>query len=172
MADTAQYRHEVFYRAVFSAPMRMPADSLGCNRSLLRPSDSESATYSTSFLSMKIPLGRPNCFHSAIKRPSWSKIWMRLFWRSPRKGVLWSRTPKYVGNRIRRFPFLSSPGLDELSVLIEFHDAGVGGGARPWPSVGRCLRWSDGNLGRLINVSVPGPATPALPSTSKSLPSG
>src|SRR5262245_24746326 len=32
---------------------------------------------------MKIPLGRPNCFHSARNLPSWSKIWMRLLPRSP-----------------------------------------------------------------------------------------
>src|SRR5438034_4353463 len=38
-----------------------------------------------SFRSMKIPLGRPNCFHSARNLPSWSKIWMRLLPRSPTK---------------------------------------------------------------------------------------
>src|SRR5437867_1958325 len=36
-----------------------------------------------SFRSMKIPLGRPNCFHSSKNFPSWSKIWMRLLLRSP-----------------------------------------------------------------------------------------
>ncbi len=32
---------------------------------------------------MKMPLGRPNWRHSSSHVPFWSKIWMRLFSRSP-----------------------------------------------------------------------------------------
>ena len=51
----------------FALPMRMPRFQSPCFRELF---DSESATYSTSSLVMKRPLGRLNCFHSAMKLPS------------------------------------------------------------------------------------------------------
>src|SRR5207302_9256022 len=48
-------------------PTRMPRFQSPCFRELF---DSESATYSRSSLVMKRPLGRLNCFHSAMKLPS------------------------------------------------------------------------------------------------------
>src|SRR5580700_6663941 len=39
-----------------------------------------------SSLETNTALGRPNCFHAAMKLPSWSKIWTRLLLRSDNKG--------------------------------------------------------------------------------------
>ena len=67
---------------------------------------------------MKMPLGRPNCFHSARNRPSWSKIWMRLF------GAIGDEQAALAvhGEAVRlvelaRGLALAAPRLDELAVL-------------------------------------------------------
>ncbi len=63
----------------FALPIRIPLFHPGFRLVF----DSESAEYIMSFSSMYNPLGRPNWVHVASYVPSWSKIWIRLLYRSP-----------------------------------------------------------------------------------------
>ena len=87
--------------------------------------ESASMTYSLSSLSMYKPLGRPNCFHSAMNLPSASKICSRAFPRSPTN----SAAARVDRQRVRvselaRARAELAPLLDELAVFRKFHDAG------------------------------------------------
>ena len=75
---------------------------------------------------MKMPLGDPNCVHWSRNFPSWSKIWMRLFDRSPTS----SPAARVEEDRVRHVELAGAvaflaPRLDERAVLREFHDARV-----------------------------------------------
>src|SRR5437899_2290316 len=124
-----------------------------------------------SLLSMKSPLGRPNCFHSSRKFPSWSKFWMRLLPRSPTNSRPLESMARACGvsNSPRSAPFLPQvlmnfPSFENFTMrALE---------SPPCPSATKmspfgAVRTSEGRL----KVSGPSPATPALPSVSRTFPS-
>src|SRR5215510_4710288 len=125
-----------------------------------------------SFRSMKIPLGRPNCFHSARNLPSWSKIWMRLLPRSPTNtlpvesiAIAWSSVNSPGAEPFFPHALINLPSFENLTIrALE---------SPPCPSATKISPLGEVTTaeGRL-NVSWLSPATPAFPRASKTFPSG
>ena len=121
---------------------------------------------------MKIPLGRPNCFHSSRNLPSWSKISIRLFPRSATNNRPWESMAMACNsaNSPGPDPFFPQalrnlPSLDNFTIRA-FESP-------PCPSATKMVPLGATTTaeGRL-KVSSPAPATPALPSASRTFPSG
>src|SRR5579872_474849 len=154
-------------------PTRMPRCQPGLWPYPSLSVDSESVTYMTSFLSMKMPLGRPNCFHSSRKLPSWSKIWMRLLARSPTNRRPFESKARQCGTSNWPGPYPYLPHC--LIAFLSLENFSTRALPRPglWPSetnmsplgaIATAFGW--------LNVSGPSAATPALPSVIKIFPLG
>jgi hypothetical protein len=91
--------------------------------------------------------------------PSWSKIWMRLFWRSPTNSR--PRESKASVDDIEFTRACPSPRLDELPLASNFDRA------LPVAVPPECVAdedvpvEGDRHFGRRVNSSDPGPATPS-----------
>src|SRR5712675_1170558 len=125
-----------------------------------------------SFLSIKRPLGRPNCFHSARNAPSGLKISTRLLDRS-------ATNMRPAESIATEWLTPNSPGPEpRLPHAVMNLPSGVNLTIRalvlpPCPSLTMMspLRATATSVGAL-NISGPTPATPGLPSVSETLPSG
>src|SRR5882762_7994186 len=124
------------------------------------------------------PLGRPNCFHSAMNAPSCPRIWMRMFPRSATKRRPWESMAMSWGGRNSTGPdpHLPKDLMNVPSFVNREMRATVSGVAfspcPEWPSATKISPFgATSTLHGSVRASGGFPAIPARPSVSSTFPS-
>ena len=163
-------RNEGRHLAVLRAAMRMPRFHPGCGRSR-RVGRFGIGHIDNIVASMKMPLGRLNCFHSARNLPPGRRSGSGRWRGRPQTAGLWNRMPARAAPRIARRSSLLPPRLQEFPVLVElqiralvFPPCPSATNMSPFAAIATAFGW--------LNVSAPSPQLRPFRASSGPCPRG